>query len=78
MIAGLLVVSLLAGFVVMIVNAKTSAEIQAEIDELEGQSNELEEQRSALEAELESRYKMTETIFIDGGQPIFDYIMVLE
>ena len=37
-----------------------------------------EEQRSALEAELESRYKMTETIFIDGGQPIFDYIMVLE
>ena len=31
-IALLLVVSLLAGFVVMLVNAKTSSEIQAEID----------------------------------------------
>ena len=52
LIAGLLVLSLLAGFVVMVVNAKTSAEIQAEIDDLEGQSDELEEQRSALESQI--------------------------
>lgn len=51
-IACLLVLSLLAGFIVMIANAKTSAEIQAEIDELEGQSDDLESQRSALEAQI--------------------------
>ncbi|MBO2526890.1 MAG: hypothetical protein CW335_01735 [Clostridiales bacterium] len=52
LIAGLLVLSFIAGFVVMAVNAKTSAEIQAEIDELEGKSDELEEQRSALESQI--------------------------
>lgn len=37
-----------------------------------------EKQRQELEEELKKRYKMTEIIFIDGGQPIFDYIVVFE
>lgn len=58
-IACLLVISLLAGFVVMIANAKTSAEIQAEIDELEGKSDDLEAQRSELEAQISENENKT-------------------
>lgn len=67
-IAGLLVLSLLAGFVVMIVNAKTSAEIQAEIDELEGQSDELEAQRSALESQIKENENKTLNIVEQKSQ----------
>ena len=35
-------------------------------------------QRAALEKELKSRFRRTEVIFIDGGQPIYDYIVVFE
>ena len=31
-----------------------------------------------LAAELESRYKLTEIIPVDGGQPIHDYVIILE
>ena len=51
-IALLLVLSLLAGFVVMIVNAKSSSEIKKEIDALEEQEAELNEQREALQEQL--------------------------
>ena len=37
-----------------------------------------EQQRAELEAALKAKYKRTEIIFIDGGQPIFDYIIVFE
>jgi len=67
-IATLLVLSLLAGFIVMIVNAKTSAEIQAEIDELEGQSDDLEAQRSALEAQIAENENKTLNIVEQKAQ----------
>ncbi|MBQ3938729.1 MAG: hypothetical protein II724_05210, partial [Clostridia bacterium] len=35
-------------------------------------------QRQALEAELKQRFRRTEVILIDGGQPIYDYIIVFE
>ena len=47
-IALLLAVSLLAGLIVMVVNAKSSAEIQAEIDSLEEKSEALAAEREAL------------------------------
>ena len=40
-IAGLLVASMLVGFVVMIVNAKSSTEIQTEIDRLQEKADQL-------------------------------------
>lgn len=68
LIAGLLVISLLAGFVVMIVNAKTSAEIQAEIDDLEGQSDDLEAQRNALESQIAENENKTLNIVEQKAQ----------
>lgn len=61
-IALLLIVSLLAGLIVIIANAKTSAEIQAEIDDLNEQSNALAEQREELEVEIAQN--QTETLSI--------------
>lgn len=61
-IALLLIVSLLAGFIVVIANAKTSAEIQAEIDDLNEQSNELETQRENLAQEIAQNQSETLTI----------------
>ena len=58
-IAILLVISLLAGFIVMLVNAKTSSEIQAEIDELEKKSDELASQREDLENEIAQNESQT-------------------
>ena len=58
-IALLLVISLLAGFVVMLVNAKSSSEIQAEIDELEKKSDELASQREDLENEIAQNESQT-------------------
>ena len=58
-IAILLVISLLAGFIVMLVNAKTSSEIQAEIDELEKKSDELAAQREDLENEIAQNQSQT-------------------
>ncbi len=37
-----------------------------------------EAQIRELEAELKKRFPRTEAIFIDGGQPIYDYIIVFE
>lgn len=36
------------------------------------------EEAKRLFAELKQTYKRTEVIMIDGGQPIFDYLMILE
>ena len=60
--------SLLAGFIVMIVNAKTSAEIQAEIDELENQSDDIEAQRSALETQIKENENKTLNIVEQKAQ----------
>ncbi len=68
LIACLLVMSLLVGIIVMIVNAKTSAEIQAEIDELEDQSDELEAQRSELEAQIAENENKTLNIVEQKAQ----------
>lgn len=68
LIAGLLVISLLAGFVVMIVNAKTSTEIQEEIDKLENQSDELEAQLSELEAQIAENENKTLNIVEQKAQ----------
>ena len=67
-IALLLVLSLLAGFIVMIVNAKTSAEIQAEIDALEEQSNELAEEREKLEGQIAENESKTLTVVEQKAQ----------
>ena len=34
------------------------------------------EQAQALQATLESRFPLTEVILLDGGQPVYDYILV--
>lgn len=67
-LAGILVFSLLAGIIVMIVNAKTSSEIQAEIDALEQKSNEIAEQREALEGEIADNANKTLTVVEEKGQ----------
>lgn len=67
-IALLLILSLLAGFVVMIVNAKTSAEIQAEIDALEEQSDELAAEREKLEGEIAENESKTLTVVEQKAQ----------
>lgn len=67
-IALLLILSLLAGFVVMIVNAKTSAEIQQEIDALEGQSDELAVEREKLEGEIAENESKTLTVVEQKAQ----------
>ena len=68
LIAGVLVVSLLAGFIVMIVNAKTSSEIQADIDALEEKSDQLAEDRAALEDDISANRKQTLTIVEQKAQ----------
>lgn len=67
-LAGLLVLSLLLGIVVMIVNAKTSSEIQAEIDALEERSNEIAEEREALEGEIADNASRTLTTVEEKAQ----------
>ncbi|MGN1306101.1 MAG: murein hydrolase activator EnvC family protein [Faecousia sp.] len=67
-IALLLILSLLAGFVVMIVNAKTSSEIQQEIDALEEQSNELAAEREKLESEIAENESKTLTVVEQKAQ----------
>ncbi len=52
LIALLLVGTMVLGFVVMAVNAKSSTQIQEEIDELEKKSDELEEERKKLQEQL--------------------------
>ena len=67
-LAALLVISLLAGIVVMIVSAKTSSEIQAEIDALEERSNEIAQQREALESEIAENANKTLTTVEEKAQ----------
>lgn len=67
-LAALLVISLLAGIVVMIVSAKTSSEIQAEIDALEEKSNEIAQQREALESEIAENANKTLTTVEEKAQ----------
>lgn len=67
-LAGILVLSLLLGIVVMIVNAKTSSEIQAEIDALEERSNEIAEEREALEGEIADNASRTLTTVEEKAQ----------
>ncbi len=68
-IAGLLIFSILAGFVVMAVNAaKTADELQEEIDELQGQSDQLAQEREALEAQIEENRGKTLTIVEQKAQ----------
>lgn len=64
----LLVAALLAGFVVMIVNAKTSSQIQSEIDDLQDQADELAEQREALENQISENKTKTLTIVEQKAQ----------
>ena len=37
-----------------------------------------EEEAQSVYAELTGRYKRTEVIMIDGGQPIHDFVLILE
>ncbi len=62
LIAVALVVAMLAGFIVMIVNAaKSSSEIQEEIDKLQEQSDELAAQREELESQISANRSKTLT-----------------
>lgn len=67
-IALLLVFSLLAGFVVMLVSAKSSSEIQDEIDELEDKAAALAEERKALEDEIAANENVTLDIVAQKAQ----------
>lgn len=67
-IAGLLVFSLLAGLVVMVVSAKSSGEIQAEIDALQKDAEQLAEDREALEEEISANQTQTLTIVEQKAQ----------
>lgn len=70
-LAGVLALSILFGLVAMIanvVNAKTSSEIQSEIDALEERSNEIAEQREALEGEIAENANKTLTIVEEKSQ----------
>ncbi len=68
-IAGVLILSILLGFVVMAVNAAKSAdELQQEIDELQIQSDELAQEREALEAQIEENRDKTLTIVEQKAQ----------
>lgn len=53
LIASVLVVTLLAGFVAMIANAAKSDQIQGEIDDLEAEAESLAAEREALDEEIE-------------------------
>ena len=68
-IAGLLILSILLGFVLMAVNAaKTADELQEEIDELQNQSDELAKEREALEDLIEENRGKTLTIVEQKSQ----------
>lgn len=68
-IAGLLIVSFLMGFIVMAINAAKSVEdLEAEIDELQSQSDQLAEEREALEAQIEENRGKTMTIVEQKAQ----------
>lgn len=68
-IAGLLIVSILLGFVLMAVNAaKTADELQQEIDELQSQSDQLAEEREELEAQIQENKDKTLTIVEQKSQ----------
>lgn len=60
-IAGLLVFSLLAGVIVMVVSAKSSDEIRAEIDALQQNAQQLAEDRDILEKEISENRSRTLT-----------------
>lgn len=67
-IALILILSLISGVIVMAVSAKTSAEIQAEIDALQEQSNELAAEREALESEIAANESKTLSIVEQKSQ----------
>ncbi len=67
-IAGLLVFSLLAGVIVMVVSAKTSSEIQSEINALQQNAEQLAEDRDALEKEISANRSQTLTIVEQKAQ----------
>ena len=68
-IAGLLILSILLGFVMMAVNAaKTADELQEEIDQLQSQSDELAQEREALEEQIEENRDKTLTIVEQKAQ----------
>ena len=67
-VALLLILSLLAGLVVMLVNAKSSSEIQSEIDALEEKSEEIAAQREELEGQIAENKAKTLTIVEQKAQ----------
>ena len=67
-IAGLLVFSLLAGVIVMVVSAKTSSEIQSEINALQQNAEQLAKNRDALEEEISANRSQTLTIVEQKAQ----------
>ena len=68
-ICGVLILSFLLGFVVMAVNAtKSVADLEAEIDELQGQSDQLARERETLEAQIAENRGKTLTIVEQKAQ----------
>lgn len=67
-IALVLILSIISGVIVMAVSAKTSAEIQEEIDALQEQSNELAAEREALESEIAANESKTLSIVEQKSQ----------
>ncbi len=68
-IAGILILSILLGFIVMAVHgAKTADELQEEIDQLQSQSDELAQEREALEAQILENRDKTMTIVEQKAQ----------
>lgn len=67
-IAGFLVLTMIFGFVAMLASAKSSDEIQSEINDLESQSQDLAAQREALEQEIEENKNKTLTIVEEKSQ----------
>ena len=72
-IAGLLIISLLLGIVMMVVQAaKSVSEIEEEIDELQAASDQLAEEREALEKQIEENRNKTLTIVEQKAQVDMD------
>ena len=67
-IALVLILSIISGVIVIAVSAKTSAEIQEEIDALQEQSNELAAEREALESEIAANESKMLTIVEQKSQ----------
>ncbi len=68
-VAAVLILSILLSFVMMAVNAaKSVADLEAEIDALQGQSDQLAEEREALEAQIEENRGKTLTIVEQKAQ----------